>query len=124
MSYFTKEIWIAQYDKENSYSDDNGSEIPVYKEPQRYDMNYQPASGYTSYLKHGMQIDDVYIAMVDRKAFQGKVIVGDRAYLSDGEVAEEDLEKLVLSDNNLCLKANYKVVSVLPQLIKTIIEFK
>ena len=86
-------------------------------------MNYQPVSGYTDYAVYGDKMRDTYRAFVNRLAYQNVINVGDRVYLSDGQLAESELEKIAMSDNEYCEKANYSVYVVLPQNYKTQIDF-
>lgn len=119
---FEKDIWIAK--RTNVETDENGNEIEYFAKPEFYRLNYQPVSGNTILKEYGEDINDIYRAFVDRLSFQGKINVGDRAYLSDGEVAEWDLESIAQNDNVYCSNANYKVIIVLPQNIKTRIDFQ
>ena len=117
-----KEIWIAHRIKVEK--DDYGNEIEYFDKPKRYFINYQPVSGYTSFLQYGANSVDVYRAFVDRQSFSGVIKKYDRAYLSDGDISEEELQELAQSDNEFCEKANYRVEIVLPQNVKTKIDFK
>lgn len=116
-----KEIWIAKRLKIET--NDFGVDIEYFDKPKKYMLNYQPVSGNTSYLEYGDKINDVYRVFVNRLQYQGVINVGDRAYLSDGQIAEKDLEELAINDNGFCEKSNYVVQVVLPQNIKTRIDF-
>ena len=116
-----KEIWIAKRKSIETNSD--GWQIEIFDKPKKYYLNYQPVSGITSYLQYGEKITDVYRAFVDRAYYQGVINVGDRAYLNDGLISEDELRKLAESDNKYCDNANYVVKSVLPQNYKTKIDF-
>lgn len=117
---FEKEIWFAKRVKVKSNK--NGVEMEYFEKPQKFYLNYQPVSGNTHLAEYGEEINNVYRIFVDRKMYQGKIKVGDRAYLSDGDISEQELENLALNDNERCLKANYRVEVVLPQNIKTRID--
>ncbi len=116
-----KEIWIAK--RKSIEENEEGWQVEIFETPKKYYLNYQPVSGVTSYLQYGEKVTDIYRAFVDRAYFQGVIKVGDRVYLSDGFVAEDELKSLALSDNKYCEKANYVVKSVLPQNYKTKIDF-
>ena len=64
-----------------------------------------------------------FFQTLNRLAYQNVINVGDRVYLSDGQLAESELEKIAMSDNEYCEKANYSVYVVLPQNYKTQIDF-
>lgn len=108
-----KELWIAK--RISVETNDMGIDIEKFAKPIRYSFNYQPISGDMSYREYGERISDVYRAFISKMQYQGKIRVGDRAYISDGEYLEEDLEELVNSDDEYCKKANYIVNVVLPQ---------
>ena len=84
----------------------------------KYKFNYQPISGNTDIMEYGEKITDVYRTFIDKAVYLGKIRVGDRVYLEDGEILESELENLVISDNEFCEKANYEVKVVLPQNFK------
>ena len=116
-----KEIWIAK--RKSAEINEYGVEIETFEKPIKYAMNYQPVSGYTDYAVYGDKMRDTYRAFVNRLAYQNIINVGDRVYLSDGQLAESELEKIAMSDNEYCEKANYSVYVVLPQNYKTQIDF-
>lgn len=116
-----KEIWIAK--RKSAEINEYGVEIETFEKPIKYAMNYQPVSGYTDYVVYGDKMRDTYRAFVNRLAYQNVINVGDRVYLSDGQLAESELEKIAMSDNEYCEKANYSVYVVLPQNYKTQIDF-
>lgn len=116
-----KELWIARRKKVDL--NENGIDIEIFEEPEKIYLNYQPVSGYTSYLEYGERINDVYRAYVNRCFSNHCIRVGDRVYLSDGEICECDLENLVLSETEYGENANYVVNVVLPQNLKTRIDF-
>lgn len=115
-----KEIWIAKRKKieTNVY----GVDIEYFEKPQKYFMNYQPASGYTSYLIYGDKITSVYRAYVDRRK-ECLFNIGDKVYLNDGTIKECQLKELAENDNEFCEKANYTISMILPQNFKMQIEF-
>lgn len=117
---FEKEIWIAKRTKVKTNK--SGIEIEYFETPKKYYFNYQPVSGNTYFREYGDDINNVYRMFVDRKFYQGKIKVGDKVYLSDGDIAENELEDLALNDDQHCTKANYRVQVVLPQNIKTRID--
>jgi hypothetical protein len=74
-------------------------------------------------MKYGENIGNVFRAFVKRNVYQGVFKAGDKVYLSDNDILEEDLENLVSEDNELCKKANYKIEVVLPQNLLLKIDF-
>ena len=59
---------------------------------------------------------------IDKALYQGKIKVGDRAYLSNGEITESDLEQLIQNEKDFGDNANYKIELVLPQNFKMQID--
>lgn len=116
-----KEIWIAKRVKIET--DEFGNEIEYFDKPIKYMFNYQPVSGNTSYKEYGEDINKVYRTFVDRAIFQGKIKTGDRVYLSDGELCENELGAIAMKEDEFCNKANYRVLVVLPQNYKMRIDF-
>lgn len=116
-----KELWIAKRIKVEP--NENGIDIETFEKPKKYYFNYQPISGYTDYMEYGERKNEVYRTFVNRCCFQGIIKVGDRVYLSDDEVCECDLEKIVLKEKVYGENANYVVNVVLPQNFKTRIDF-
>lgn len=108
-----KEIWIAKRVKVET--NDYGVDIEYFDKPIHYRFNYQPLSGTTDYQEYGEKTRNIFRTFVSRKLFQGVINEGDRVYLSDSQYAESELKALAESDDELCNKANYYVVSVLPQ---------
>ncbi len=115
-----KELWIA---KRNITTNDDGNDIESFEKPIKYRMNYQPVSGYLDYMKYGENVENVYRTFVSKNIYQGVIKAGDKVYLSDNDVLEKDLERLVNNDNELCKNANYKVEVVLPQNLLIKIDF-
>ena len=120
---FDKEIYIAKRLRiETNY---NGYDVEYFEKPKRYRMNYQPLEGVMTYSRSGENTNSTqYVAFVDRNVYQGIIRTGDKAYLSDESILEEDLKQLTLYDNEYCEQANYRVISVLPQNKKMKIVFK
>lgn len=116
-----KELWIAKRKKVET--NDMGVDIEVFYPPIRYMLNYQPVSDYNSYQEYGEHINDVYRAFLTSMAYQGKINVGDRVYMSDGQTLISELKELVESDDEYCNKANYVVKVVLPQNFFTRVDF-
>ena len=116
-----KEIWIAKRVKVET--NDYGVDIEYFEKPKKYRLNYQPISGTTAYQEYGEKTRNMYRTFVSRNLFQGVINIGDRVYLSDGTYAEKDLKELAESDDEYCNKANYYVISVLPQNFLTKIDF-
>lgn len=116
-----KEMWIAKRKKVET--NDMGVEVEYFYPPIRYLINYQPVSDQMSFLEYGEHIVDVYRAFLTSMAYQGKIKVGDRAYLSDGQTSPSELKALVESDDEFCNKANYVVKIVLPQNFFTRVDF-
>ena len=116
-----KEIWIAKRIKVET--NDFGIDIEYFDKPKKYRFNYQPISGNTDIMEYGEKITDVYRTFIDKAVYLGKIKVGDRVYLEDGEILESELENLVISDNEFCEKANYVVKVVLPQNFKMRLDF-
>ena len=117
---FEKKLYIARRIKVEP--NENGVDIEYFEEPKLYYFNYQPVSGYLGLQQYGEDIGNVYRMFVDRKIYQGKIKVGDRAYLSDGEITESDLEKLIQNEESFGDNANYKVELALPQNFKMQID--
>lgn len=115
-----KELWIAKRIKIET--NDFGVDVEEFEEPKKYRFNYQPVSGNTNLLEYGERINDVFRTFINRE-YLGKIKVGDRVYLEDGETLQSDLEDLVDSDNKYCEKANYTVRAVLPQNLKIRVDF-
>lgn len=117
---FEKEIWIAR--RKSTKTNRNGIEIEKFDTPKKYRFNYQPISGNTKINEYGDEINNYYRMFVDRSVFQGKIKTGDRAYLSNEDLAESELEEIALNDDENCSNANYKIVVVLPQNFKIRID--
>lgn len=115
-----KEIWIAK--RRKIVTNEYGQEIEYFDKPQRYYINYQPVSGYTSYLLYGDKVTSVYRAFVDRN-MECVFNIGDKVYLNDGTMKANQLEKIAKSDNEFCEKANYVINIVLPQNFKIRVDF-
>lgn len=116
-----KELWIAKRKKVET--NEFGVDVEYFESPKKYRFNYQPISGNTNLLEYGEKIYDVFRTFIDKNVYLGKIKVGDRVYLEDGEVLQSDLEDLVESDNEFCQKANYVVKVVLPQNLKIRVDF-
>lgn len=116
-----KEIWIAKRYKVET--NDFGVDIEYFEKPIKYRFNYQPVSGNTDIMEYGEKITNVYRTFVNKNEYLGKIRVGDRVYLEDGEILESELENIAENDNVHCEKANYIVKVVLPQNFKTRIDF-
>lgn len=115
-----KELWIAR--RKKIETNEFGVDVEYFEKPKKYRFNYQPVSGNTNLLEYGERINDVFRTFID-KNYLGKIRVGDRVYLEDGETLQIDLENLVENDNEFCEKANYSVKVVLPQNLKIRIDF-
>lgn len=111
MISWQKDIWISTRKK---IEDNDGEDLAFYNEPKHYKINYQPMSSYK----------DMYTAYVNRAQYQNKFKAGDRAYLIDGDKSYEEVKLLTETDNEYCLKANYKIVSVLPQNVMIKLDFE
>lgn len=116
-----KELWIAR--RKSIETNDMGVEIEKFYTPIRYRLNYQPVTDQVSMMEYGEHIIDVYRAFVMRNKYQSILKVGDRIYLCDGEIGEDELKDLVESDDEFCNKANYVVKCVLPQNFLTRVDF-
>ena len=116
-----KEIWIAK--RISVETNDMGVDIETFAKPIRYFFNYQPVSGDMSYREYGERISDVYRAFIKKMYYNNEIRVGDRAYLADSEYTEQDLKRLVDSDDEYCKNANYVVNVVLPQNFLIRIDF-
>ena len=104
-----KEIWIAK--RKSAEINEYGVEIETFEKPIKYAMNYQPVSGYTDYAVYGDKMRDTYRAFVNRLEYQNVINVGDRVYLSDGQLAESELEKIdgVLKVNKTSFKYEVEI---------------
>lgn len=90
--------------KINSTYDDDGNEIKVYEEPQKYFFNIQPVTSTTDIQEFGENANKMKVALItNRKKYEGKFNEFDCAYL-DGATPEEET---VIGEN-----ANYRVYSV------------
>ena len=116
-----KEIWIAKRNKIET--NEFGVDIEYFDKPIKYRFNYQPISGNTNLLEYGDKMNDVYRAFVDKNMYLGKIKVGDRVYLEDGEILASELQNLAKTDNQFCEKANYVVRVALPQNLKMRLDF-
>ena len=121
MISWQKDIWISTRKK---IEDNDGEDLAFYNEPKHYKINYQPMSSYLDYQKYGENIKDMYTAYVNRAQYQNKFKAGDRVYLIDGDKSYEEVKLLTETDNEYCLKANYKIVSVLPQNVMIKLDFE
>ena len=101
-----------------------GEDIEYFDQPKAYRFNYQPIDGELNVKESGERKSARYQAFVDRRYFQGVIKSGDKAYLSDEDVLEKELEDLVSSDNEYCEKANYRIIKVLTQNFKMRIVFE
>lgn len=118
---WNKELW---HSKRNSVeTNDYGAQVELFDNPNKYMINYQPVSGYTDFLEYGEKIHDMYRAYVDRNQYEGVFNVGDRVYLIDGQLSQEDLQKVALYDNKYRNRANYIVYAVMVQNFKIKIDF-
>ena len=105
-------VKIAPYLKEEPFLD--GSKIRVYSRAKEYEMSLNTISGYTELQLFGDVANRVVKGVVDiRKAKD--IRERDVAYL-DGATDEHEL---VFGEH-----ANYEVIKVLPQNIKTIVYFE
>jgi hypothetical protein len=112
---WTKPIYIASR-IEPPTTDDYGNEIYTYNEPIKYNINVQPASGYTDIQEFGESIKKVFKAVVPYR-LKYKIKEGDIAYL-DGATPIEEHEGTYGSTGN------FVVDSVRPQNLATTIYFK
>lgn len=98
-------------------NEETGYEKSVHSEPKEFYFSYMPASAQIDYQIYGTIIENIYVAYIDRKVYEGVFKVGDKAYLTNGENTEKDIDKNVLLDmqDKYCSNANYRIRSVLPQ---------
>ena len=117
---FEKKLYIAKRLKVES--NENGIDVEYFEKPKLYNFNYQPVSEYLGLQQYGEEIGNVYRMFVDKALYQGKIKVGDRAYLSNGEITESELEQLIQNEKDFGDNANYKIELVLPQNFKMQID--
>lgn len=117
---FEKKLYIAK--KLKVESNENGIDVEYFEKPKLYNFNYQPVSGFLGLQQYGEEIGNVYRMFIDKALYQGKIKVGDRAYLSNGEITESDLEQLIQNEKDFGDNANYKIELVLPQNFKMQID--
>ena len=113
-----KPLYIAKRIKveENDY----GMEVETFAKPQPYQFLYMPTSGTIEYQVYGERISRMFTAYVSYDRYLGEFHEGDRAYLID-----ESLQDVTIAKNDInCSRANYRIISVLPQnqLIKLTFE--
>lgn len=114
-----KPLYIAK--RINIIEDDYGNPISYFEKPKEYFFNYQPIDGDLAFQQYGDKVSNIYRAFIPM-AYLGKIKVGDKAYLIDGEI--QDIVSLVLNDNENCTMANYTIIAVLPQNLKIRVDFE
>lgn len=121
MAFGDKRLFIARQIRVEV--DDYGMEKSIYQSPQEYRFSYMPISSQTDYQIYGTLINNMYASILP-KAFLGKIKVGDKAYMVDGET--QNIDELVAKDlnDNQRLSANYKVKVVQDQNVRVKIIFE
>ena len=121
MAFGDKLLYIAKRIKINT--NEYGIQISEYAEPIKYTFSYMPSSGQTDYQLYGEAIRDMFISYLPM-CFLGKINVGDKAYLIDGETQNitelVKMDKLDLQRSN----ANYHIKVVQPQNMRLKVIFE
>lgn len=108
-------------------TDENtGYEKSVHSVPKEYYFSYMPASSQIDYQIYGTIIENIYVAYIDRKVYEGVFKVGDKAYLINGECSQGDIVANAKNDmqDKYCSNANYRIRSVLPQNMRIKLTFE
>lgn len=119
--WWNKEIWIAKRIKTEKNVE--GIDIEYFDTPVKYVINYQPLSAEQSLQEYGEHVSDVYRATIPRSIYEGVFHSGDRAYLSDENFKQDELEQLATNDDEHCTKSNYVINTVLVQNLLIRIDF-
>ncbi len=94
-------IWIAK--KLGEDFDENGNQIPIYEEPQKYFLNVQTLSETSDIMEFGEKVSSTkVISITEMKKYKGKFKEFDLVYINstpDGELTNGD-------------NADYKIVGV------------
>lgn len=98
-------------------------EIPTFKAPVAYRINYQPVKGYTNVLQYGEKIDRTYRAIIPLNVYAGVFKEGDLLYLC-GKMNEDGNPPPIDEKYVNGVGANAKVISVKNQnlMINMVIE--
>lgn len=96
-------IWIAKKLREDF--DENGNQIPVYEEPQKYFFNVQTLTETSDIMEFGERVNSTKsISITQKKKYEGKFHEFDLVYVDN--TPENELN---YGDN-----ADYKIVGVRP----------
>lgn len=113
MKCWDKKIYIAN--RTGKEIDDYNNEISSFSTPFPINCNVQPLSGSSDIMAYGEKIRLMQKTLVDFSYWNGKINVGDVAYLNGitptGETVNGE-------------KANYRVESILPQNLKLVVYFE
>ena len=94
-------IWIAK--KLGEDFDEDGNQIPIYEEPQKYFLNVQTLSETSDIMEFGEKVNSTkVISITEMKKYKGKFKEFDLVYINstpDGELTNGD-------------NADYKIVGV------------
>ncbi len=96
--------------------DEEGNQIKVCYEPEKYSFNIQNASGYLDVTEYGEEVSKMKKAII-LMDYNGKFKEGDIAYL-DGVTPDGETE------NTYGINGNYIIDSVRPQNLAIAIYFK
>ena len=87
-------IWIAK--KLGEDFDENGNQIPIYEEPQKYFLNVQTLSETSDIMEFGEKVSSTkVISITEMKKYKGKFKEFDLVYINstpDGELTNGDNE--------------------------------
>jgi hypothetical protein len=96
-------IWIAKKLREDF--DENGNQIPVYEEPQKYFFNVQTLTETSDIMEFGERVNSTKsISITQKKKYEGKFHEFDLVYVDNTPENEVNY-----GDN-----ADYKIVGVRP----------
>lgn len=106
-----RNIYIA---KRGNISVTDLGEITTYEEPEQYNFNIQPLSGYSDITAYGEKTTKMYKAIVDSHRYKDKFKEGDVAYLEGASPEGEGINGY---------NANYVIDTVREQNLKIAIYF-
>lgn len=88
-------VYIASWDKENSYTDDYGNFINVYKKPQKYMFNVQTLNESVEMEVFGRKVvSSRVISITNKKKYLGKFKEFDIVYVDKEPNKEEEEDTL------------------------------
>lgn len=106
-----RNVYIA---KKGDISVGDTGEITTYEEPEQYNFNIQPISGYSDVTIYGDKTIKTYKTMIDKHRYQNQFHEGDVAYLEGASPEGEGINGY---------NANYIIDAVREQNLKIAIYF-